>query len=104
MGGAALRGDTDVVESLTVDRPSSWRALQSELLSKRLFLGAGRWHEEIPPDQWREVAPLTAGQGSYLSRLPDYIVELIQLGSLSGIDADWRTYMWQDGSMKSATS
>jgi hypothetical protein len=66
----------------------------------RFHTGSGRWQEEIPPDQWREIAYLTSGQGNYLSRLPDYSVALIQFGSIFDAKNVWRTYMWQDGSIR----
>jgi len=66
----------------------------------RFRTDSGRWQEEIPPEQWLEVALLNAGQGSYLSRLPDYSAALIHFGGFGGVNAVWRTYMWQDGSIR----
>lgn len=63
----------------------------------RLHTGSGRWQEEVPSDQWRKMAQLATEQGFYLSRLPDYSAALIQIGDYG---STWRTYMWQDGSLR----
>ncbi|UCG23709.1 MAG: hypothetical protein JSW55_16440 [Chloroflexota bacterium] len=75
-------------------------AARSSTRLLRFRADSGRWQEEIPPDQWREVGPLTPQHGTYLSRLPDYSVALIQVEGMLDAENVRYTYVWQDGSFR----